>query len=158
MADYNFAKRGIVYLPIFIKPQHSTIMERLNFKVDTGADTTTISKLDLIHLGYGMDWIKKNATIPKEGNRPSTASGEKINAGTILLPIINLLGYEGKQWPFLIIMDEDKDFKNLLGHDLLAGFNYTFDNDNDIFSIHKTKVFNKRYDFLPGQEINAVDI
>ena len=133
-------------------------MEHIDFKVDTGADTTTISKFDLVNFGYDMDWIKKNAIIPKEEDRPSTATGEKINAGTIQLPIINLLGYEGKQWPFLIIMDEDKDLRNLLGRDLLIGFNYTFDNDNDIFSIHKTKAYKKRYDFLPGQEINTIDI
>ena len=130
----------------------------LDFKVDTGADTTTASKADLKHFGYDMDWIDKNIIIMKNEDKPVTASGDKVNAGYIQLPLINLLGYEGKLWPFLILLDENKDFRNLLGHDLLVGFNYAFDNDNDIFSIHKTKAFKKRYNFLPGQEINAVDI
>ena len=58
----------------------------------------------------------------------------------------------------ITFMDEDKDFRNLLGRDLLVGFNYTFDNDNDIFSIHRTKSLKKRYGFHPGQEISVIDI
>ncbi|MCL1882743.1 MAG: hypothetical protein FWF81_03210 [Defluviitaleaceae bacterium] len=50
-------------------------------------------------------------------------------------------------------MDENQDFRNLLGRDLLTGFNYNFDNDEDIFTISRTKVFKPRYKFLPQQEI-----
>ena len=74
------------------------------------------------------------------------------------MPIVNLLGYEAKQWPFLIILDDDKDFRNLLGRDLLNGFTYTFDNDDDMFFIRMAKSFKKRGIYLPGQEINAIDI
>ena len=56
------------------------------------------------------------------------------------------------------ITRQNKDFRNLLGRDLLVGFNYAFDNDNDIFSIHRTKTLKERYKLLSGQEINAVDI
>ena len=31
-----------------------------------------------------------------ERDKPTTASGDKINAGLVQLPIINLFGYEGK--------------------------------------------------------------
>ena len=64
--------------------------------------------------------------------------------------------YEGKQWPFQIIMDEKQDFRNLLGRDLLAGFNYWFNNDEDKFTITKTKTFKPRYTFLPNQEIHEI--
>ena len=158
MFNINFTQSGTVFLPIYFKPLNKITMEPIDFKVDTGADTTTVSKLDLLMLGYDFDWIKQNAIIPKEEAQPTTASGDKMNAGTIQLPMINLLGYEGKQWPFLIIMDEDKDFRNLLGRDLLIGFNYTFNNDDDIFSIHRTKSLKKRYGFHPGQEISAIDM
>ena len=126
------------------------------FKVDTGADKTTVSKQDLMDLGYDMEWIKQNAVIYEDEQKPTTAAGDKINAGYIQLPLINILGYEGRNWVFQIIMDEDQDFRNLLGRDLLTGFNYNFDNDGDTFSISRTKVFKPRYEFLPKQEINEI--
>jgi predicted aspartyl protease len=131
-------------------------MSPVRFKVDTGADSTTISKAALVELGYDMDWIKQNAVVFEDKDKPTTASGEKIDAGYVQLPLINILGYEGKYWTFQIIMDENQDFRNLLGRDLLTGFNYNFDNDNDIFTISKTKTFKPRYKFLKGQEINEI--
>ena len=55
VANYKFEKHGIVILPAFIKPRNDTVMLRLDFKVDAGADTTTISKHDLINFGYDMN-------------------------------------------------------------------------------------------------------
>ena len=156
MADFKFAKFGAVFIPIEIKPLDSVTMRPIMFKVDTGADTTTISKSNLMLLGYDMDWIKKNVIISEEADKPTTAAGETVNAGYIQLSMINMFGYEGKKWPFLIIVDVDKDFRNLLGRDLLTGFNYQFNNDNDVFSIDKTKIFKPRYEFLPGQEIHEL--
>jgi hypothetical protein len=158
MTEISFGEYGRLYVPINIKPLHDVTLRKAFFKVDTGADTTTISKKDLHKLGYGMDWIKQNAVVYEDKDKPSTAAGEKINAGYVQLPIINILGYEGKNWVFQIIMDEKQDFRNLLGRDLLTGFNYNFDNAEDIFTISKTKVFKPRYKFLPQQEINEMTI
>jgi hypothetical protein len=157
MARFDFSEYGRVYLPIDIKPFDDITMSDVDFKVDTGADTTTISKKDLIRLGYSMEWIKQNAVVYDEANKPTTAAGEKVDAGYIQLPLINILGYEGKNWAFQIAMDEMQDFRNLLGRDLLTGFNYQFDNDNEVFSISRTKVFKPRFDFLPLQEINEIE-
>jgi predicted aspartyl protease len=128
----------------------------VEFKVDTGADTTTISKSSLAWIGYDIKWIEKNAVIYKDEDKPTTATGDKINAGYIQLPLIHILGYEGKHWPFQVIIDKDKDFRNLLGRDLLTGFNYSFSNDDDVFTIDRAKVFKPRYTFLPNQEINEM--
>ena len=156
MIDFDFAEQGRVYLPVAIKPQERTVMLPVRFKVDTGADSTTISKDVLIYLGYDMDWIKQNVFIFRDEDKPTTASGDRIKAGYVQLPLINILGYEGKYWPFQIILDENQDFRNLLGRDLLTGFNYWFNNDDDIFSINRTKAFKPRYKFLPNQEINEI--
>lgn len=156
MDNIKFAKHGSVFVPIDIKPLDDTTMQQIMFKVDTGADNTTISKPKLIFLGYSMDWIRKNVVIFPDKDKPTTASGDKVNAGYVQLPVINLFGYEGKQWPFFIVVDEDKDFRNLLGRDLLTGFNYQFNNDDDIFSIGRTKAFKPRYEFLPEQEIHEM--
>jgi len=156
MASFSFSEYGRVYVPINIKPQDNVSLFPVRFKVDTGADTTTISKEDLVRLGYDIDWINQNAVIFKDENKPTTASGDRINAGYVQLPLINILGYEGKHWPFQIILDESQDFRNLLGRDLLTGFNYWFSNDEDIFTIDRAKTFKPRYKFLPNQEINEI--
>lgn len=156
MDKFGFSEYGRVYIPISIKPLNEIRLHKIRFKVDTGADTTTISKKALVDLGYDMNWIKQNAIVYEDKDKPTTAAGEKINAGYVQLPLINILGYEGKNWAFQIIMDEKQDFRNLLGRDLLTGFNYNFDNDEDYFTISKTKTFRPRYKFLPGQEINEI--
>ena len=156
MNKIEFSEFGRVYVPIDIKPINTVTMLPVRFKVDTGADTSTISKPELWRLGYDMDWIQKNAVVFEDKDKPTTASGDKIDAGYVQLPLINIFEYEGKYWPFQIIMDEKQDFRNLLGRDLLAGFNYQFSNDDDIFSIDRTQIFKPRYKFLPNQEINEV--
>ena len=158
MHTFKFSKFGRVYIPLFIKPRKGTTLYPVDFKVDTGCDTTTISKGDLFDLGYDNNWINKNIIVFKDEDKPKTASGEKVNAGYVQLPLANVLGYEAKYWPFQIIIDEDKDFPNLLGRDLLTGFNYDFNNDNDILTVRRTDAFKPRYQFLPKQEIHEVDI
>jgi len=48
------------------------------------------------------------------------------------------------------------DFRNLLGRDLLAGFDYKIDNSKKIFEICMAERFNRISDFLPGQEIHFI--
>jgi hypothetical protein len=156
MISFGFKSYGRVFVPIYVKPLDDTVMSPVRFKVDTGADSTTISKAALVELGYGIDWIKQNAVVFEDKDKPTTASGDKIDAGYVQLPLINILGYEGKYWTFQIIMDENQDFRKLLGRDLLTGFNYNFDNDNDIFTISRTKTFRPRYKFVKGQEIHEI--
>jgi hypothetical protein len=158
MHKFNFKEYGRVFIPIFIKPKDTVTLFPIDFKLDTGADTTTLSKLDLFDLGYGMDWIGQNVILIKDEDKPTTASGDKVNAGYVQLPLINLLGYEAKSWPFQVILDENRDFRNLLGRDLLTGFNYDFNNDNDVLSIARTNAFKPRYTFLPNQEIHEMSI
>ena len=158
MMKIDFSEFGRVYMQVFVKPQDDETLFPVRFKIDTGADTSTISKLDLLGLGYDLDWLQKNAVIFKDSEKPATAAGDRLDAGYIQLPVINILGYEGKNWPFQIILDKDQDFRNLLGRDLLAGFNYCFNNDDDIFTITSAKSFKPRYPFLPNQEINEVTI
>ena len=156
MTNFDYAEYGRVYLPIYIKPQYEHTMFPVSFKVDTGADTTTVSKSALTNLGYDMAWIRKNVVVFNDDEKPITAAGDKVNAGYVQLPLISILGYEGKNWPFQIIMDANQDFRNLLGRDLLTGFNYLFNNDDDVFAIDRTIIFKPRYPFLANQEINEL--
>ena len=156
MTTFELAEYGRVYVPIYMKPFDSIVLSPVSFKVDTGSDTTTISKSALVNLGYGIDWIRRNSVIFEDNDKPMTAAGNRIDAGYIQMPLLNILGYEGKHWPFQIIIDEDQDFRNLLGRDFLTGFNYCFNNDEDVFTISRAKTFKPRYPFLPNQEINEV--
>ncbi|MCL2187350.1 MAG: retropepsin-like domain-containing protein [Defluviitaleaceae bacterium] len=156
MTSIEFEKYGRVFINIYAKPVDDNIMLPIQFKVDTGADMSTIAKADLARLGYDMDWIKENAIVFEDKDKPTTASGDKINAGYVQLPLINILEYEGKKWPFQIIMDEQQDFRNLMGRDLLTGFNYEFNNDDDVFTIRRANKFKPRYKFILGQEIHEI--
>ena len=158
MDEFGFEEYGRVYIPINIKPPNDTILTAIEFKVDTGADHTTVAKTALKRIGFDMDWVKQNAVVFRDEDKPTTADGTKVNAGYIQLPLINILGYEGKYWPFQVIMDEDKDFRNLLGRDLLTGFNYCTNNDDKKFTIERTKEFRPAFPFLNNQEINEVKL
>ena len=47
----DFAEYRRVYLPVYIKPLEGSAMRSVDFKVDTGADSSTISKEKLYELG-----------------------------------------------------------------------------------------------------------
>ena len=158
MHTFDFSEFGRVFIPIFIKPLNELTLIPTDFKVDTGADKSTISKFALNELGYDLNWIKKETIIYEDEDKPTTASGDKVNAGFVQLPLINLLGYEAKYWPFQIIVDENQDFRNLLGRDLLTGFNYKFNNDEDLFTIERAKAFKPRYSFIPNQEVREMEV
>ncbi|MDR2572395.1 MAG: retroviral-like aspartic protease family protein [Oscillospiraceae bacterium] len=129
---------GRIMCEIYIKPYNTSLMKAVEFKIDTGADFSTISKDALYRLGYTSDWIDKNK---KPSNRPiSVASGEEIESYYIKLPIINIYGVEGVDYPFGILMDKKSelpkpscrgcryteakklDYRLLLGNDILSCF------------------------------------
>ena len=154
MTVFDFSERDSVYVPIYFKPLNTQTMLPFRFKIDTGADSSTISKEDLQDLGYSIKEI--NEGIIQRG-LVTLANNTTIEAGTIQIPLINILSYECKQWPFTIIVEEGKDFKNLLGRDLLAGFNYTFNNDEKKFKIEKSKTFSYFGRRFAGQLINELE-
>ena len=150
----KFSELDRVYVPIYIKPLNSYTMLQREFKVDTGADSTTISKEVLYNMGYTPQWVNSNII---EKGFITLANNTEVEAGVIQLSVINILGYECKQWPFIIIIEDGVDFRNLLGRDLLAGFNYMFNNDKKEFNIENSKSFSyigKRY---KGQDIHNLE-
>ncbi|MCL2621353.1 MAG: retroviral-like aspartic protease family protein [Defluviitaleaceae bacterium] len=153
MELFSFEERNRVYLPINFKPADDATMQPFRFKVDTGADSSAISKERLYDLGYDHQWILNNLVVDRS---ISTADGRTVPSGIIQIPLINILGYEAKNWPFLILLEDGKDFRNLLGRDLLSGFNYTFSNDEKVFTIARAKDFEYIWDPLAGQEIHEI--
>jgi hypothetical protein len=155
LSKFPFETYGAAVLPLYIKPVGGTAMLPVEMKVDTGADFTVLSKTALALFGYDYDWIKEHA-ITGDIYNAKTAAGDIEVVGVVQLPLANLLGYEAVKWPFRVIMAEGRDFSNLLGRDLLAGFDYTMRNSTEQFEICRTQKFKPLYKFLPGQSVNEV--
>jgi hypothetical protein len=54
MGKYQLDQYGRAYCKIAIKPKESQSMMAISFKVDTGADFTTIQKVSFINLDTTM--------------------------------------------------------------------------------------------------------
>jgi len=52
---------GFAFINIDIKPSNSTTMARIRYKIDTGANCTTIGLSRLLGLGYDEKWVKSGS-------------------------------------------------------------------------------------------------
>ena len=117
---------GRAIVEMFLKPMNKVILKSVDFKLDTGADVTTISKDTLNRLGYNNDWITANAIT--DPNRTMQSAGvEKKSATYVILPAVNFFGRDLVNWPLHILTDDEKDYPNLIGLDILRYFVVTFD-------------------------------
>ena len=73
MNRFGFQEYGRVYLPIDIKPKDDITLYSVEFKVDTGADTTTISKNTLILFYSEAKDLKKELNLLCENERGLTS-------------------------------------------------------------------------------------
>ena len=61
--ETKFSSLGFAFIYLDIKPRFSSTMKRVQYKVDTGANCTTISTEELIELGFDADWIKSGVNL-----------------------------------------------------------------------------------------------
>ena len=139
MNEIQFSPLGFAFLRVDIKPRHSTTMEAISYKVDTGANCTTISSERLFELGFDVDWIRSGKLL--EGNsRPTVASGLPVNdCYEVVLPEIRIGDWVCYNWPLLTSLSVP--FKLLLGTDSMQFFNWIFDYENGVC----------RFDLIPGK-------
>ena len=128
MISYKLSRGGRGIVPVYIKPFGGLVLERVYFKVDTGADVTTIDKTFLYPLGYTQAWLESNARQDKTRTL-SPACGIKESAWYVSIRLMNFAGRDLKNWPIYIRMEEHRNYPNLLGLDILSNFNFTFDFD-----------------------------
>ena len=147
MIKLEIDNSGRTYCEVYIKPHNSLIMKCVFFKIDTGADFSTISKSVLSDFGYSEGWIEANKIASKFGI--STASGEVV--ASFYVPLnINIYGIESVGHPFGIILDEEislpkqscmgckhvgikkRDYRLLLGNDILSCFDMRTQRDSNI--------------------------
>ena len=139
MAEVIFDHLGFAYLDIYIRSQETPSMSYLEYKVDSGANRTTISKDFLYDLKYTEDWIKTGKLLIGD-ERPTVATGEPIyDCYIVSLPEITIGDYVGYNWPFLTSLSVP--FKNLLGTDTMSFFNWEFDYEKGIC----------RFNLIPGK-------
>jgi hypothetical protein len=114
-------------------------MHDVAYKVDSGANCTTISRKMLYDLGYGEDWIKSGELLAGDA-APTLASGLPIDeCYRVILPEIHLGDWVGYNWPAITSLSVS--FKFLLGTDSMAFFNWNFDYEHGVCA----------FDLVPGK-------
>jgi len=120
----EFTPRGFVVVEMAIRPHNAQTMEIVSYKVDTGANCTTISKERLLGLGYDENWIKSGRRL-KGGETPTAATGLPIaDCYEVTLPEIRIGDWVGYNWPFITSLSAS--FKLLLGTNSMQFFNWNF--------------------------------
>ena len=137
--EVKFDRAGFAIVPIYIRQKNAPTMASFDYKVDTGANCTTIGSKRLFELGYDENWIKAGRRLI--GNsRPTVASGLLIDdCYEVALPEISIGGWVGYNWPVLTSLSVP--FRFLLGTDSMQFFNWNFDYENGICS----------FDLIPGK-------
>ena len=138
--------RRVAFVNVHIRPYKQQVMVPTTFKVDTGADCTTISSEQLLKLGYDEDWIKSGRLLVGD-ERPTVVSGLPLDGCyRVILPEIQIGEWVGYNWPVLT----NSRFRTLLGTDSMQFFNWTFDYEHNVcrFSL----IPNKRKILFRGQE------
>jgi len=95
VADVKFDQLGFAYIDVYIRAPDTPAMSYLEYKVDSGANRTTISKDFLYDLEYDEDWIKTGRLLVGD-ERPTVATGEPLDDCYIVsLPEITIGDYVG---------------------------------------------------------------
>jgi hypothetical protein len=92
------------------------------------------------------------------------------------IPVISILGYEAKNWPFELILNENypapgascddcdlllkkrtQDYRLLLGNDLLAGFDIRTNRSEGYLELVRLSSFKPYRKFMDGQSIHTIE-
>ena len=145
-----------------LKPFAKTLLEQVEFKIDTGADLTTISRKSLMFLGYDEHWIKSNGELIADGT--STADGSKVESYVIKFPLFNLRGLDFKNWPMFVIFNSvcecgkvtHRDYRNLFGNDVIDMFDLTRFPKRNTFELEPSPPFVISRKVFDDQFVDAV--
>ena len=167
--------RVFVTIPIFTKNMKGE--KDVTFKLDTGADFSTISIKDLEILGYGENDVKASAYPTGHG---SVATRDVSEHYTIDLRVKHIFGQiipKGLEVPFVCISRKriaapyklsycqtcrlvgikDSGFRSLLGNDILSCFNIHIDRANNYVSFERVKDLQERNRMYPKCEMHSLE-
>ena len=130
MSEVVFSNLGFAFVKLYIRAKNSPAMTFIRYKVDSGANRTTIRRDFLNDLGYDDSWIRTGKLLTGD-DRPTVATGIAIDECYIVhLPEISIGDYVGYNWPFLTSFSIN--FKDLLGTSTMQFFNWDFNYEQDI--------------------------
>ena len=139
MPEIILDQLGFAFIDVYIRAMNTPAMTYIKYKIDTGANRTTIRRDLLNDMGYDDSWIRSGRLLTGD-DRPTVATGKAIDDCYIVyLPEINIGDYVGYNWPFLTSFNIN--FRDLLGTSTMQFFNWQFDYENDIC----------RYELIPGK-------
>jgi len=153
--EIKINKLGFAIVPMHIKPKEASTMLHTDYKVDTGANCTTIGSKRLLELGYDHNWIKTGRLLEGDA-RPTVASGLPIDdCYQVILPEIRLGDWVGYNWP--VITSLSVQFKFLLGTDSMQFFNWHFNYEEGICKFELIPGKRKALFDRKEQSIHAID-
>ena len=118
-------KDGFTFIEVNIRPFNSPTMQSVRFKINSGANRTSIGSKFLVELGYDTDWIKQGKLL-KGIERPTLATGIAVDdCYRVILPEIQIGECVGYNWPMLTSLG--LQFKFLFGTDSMQFFNWHFE-------------------------------
>jgi len=153
-----------MHVPLDCKPLDNVTLYTLKFKIDTGADFTTVSRSDLLLLGYDESWIKSSGKLVADGT--STADGSKVESYIIKFPLFNLQGLDFKNWPMFVLFDSickcgklaQRDYRNLLGNDVIDMFDLERLTKRNTFKLTPSPPFAVSHKVFNDQFVDAVTL
>ena len=106
------------------------------FRLDSGADITTVSKEDLKLLGYSAEWIEQNK---KEASdiKIKLADGTARNGVYVEIPMIYFMEKDFYNFKIFIVPEDGFDYSNLLGLDISTEFNYMTNNEQGVLEFYR---------------------
>ena len=158
MPKLKINDNGFVIVRVWIQPRSKAVYDIIDYKIDTGANRTTINLKTLELLGFDENWIKSNGKLLTGDECPSVATGDAIDdCYSICLPEIRIGKYTGINWHFIVSLNKHIQFRYLFGTDSMQFFKWNFDFENNIcdYNVIKNKervLFNKQY-----QSVSALD-
>jgi hypothetical protein len=153
--EFKLDNLGFAILRVYIKPKDSPSMLPAEFKVDTGANCTTVGNEFLNELGYDEEWIKAGKLL-QSNERPTVASGTPLDdCYKVLLPEIRIGDWVGYNWP--VITSPNFQFKFLLGTDSMQFFNWNFDYARNLCTFNLIPGKRKLLFNQAEQSIHAID-
>jgi len=169
VAEIKLNNDGFAYIEIGMKPFEGFIQKKVEFKLDTGANISTISKEDLRQkLGYTEAWITAN-TIEDSRLCVNSASMPSERAYYVAIPICNVLNKKLMNWPFYIRpigevvtasdgKEIDRDYNNLLGLNIFSYFNFEFSYSTGMLKINSIQKPYIKFSMISNQSIHEVTI
>jgi hypothetical protein len=127
---------GRKVVQVYFKRYENTSLSDIFFRLDSGADITTISKEDLKLLGYSANWIEKNKKEAAD-IKIKLADGTERNGVYVEIPMMYFMEKDFYNFKVFIVPEDGFDYSNLLGLDVSTEFTYLTENETGVLEFYR---------------------